>query len=331
MTTTGKTYRLLTRSDFDGLVCAILLKQKGMLGSIQFAHPKDVQDGRIAVSGDDILTNLPYVPGCHLCFDHHGSESIRNADIRSANYILEPAADSAARVLYQYYGGQAGFPDIRQDMMMAVDKADAAKFTLEDILYPQGWELLSFLMDARTGLGRFREFRVSNFQLMMDLIDACTQHSIEEILRLPDVEERVLLYRDHHDAFVDQILRCTTVHGALAILDLRDEETIYAGNRFMIYALFPQCEVSMHILPGLRRQNTVFAMGRSIFNRRSKVDIGELMLRYGGGGHEAAGTCQVENALAEQVRWEIVRSMRGEPCDSLVRERETQELPQLLG
>jgi len=309
MSTESKQYRLLTRSDFDGLVCAILLEELGILGSIQFVHPKDVQDGKIEVTGDDILTNLPYVRNCHLCFDHHSSEEIRTKDASDPNHILMGGADSAARVLYNYYGGLATFPNISEQMMSEVDKADSAKFDREDILRPQGWVLLSFLMDPRTGLGRFRDFRVSNYQLMMQLIDYCREHSIEDILFLPDVRERVDLYRKHADKFVAQIRRCTKVQGKVAVIDLRGEEVIYAGNRFMIYAVFPDCELSIHVLWGLKQQNTVLAAGKSILNRSSKIKLGDLLLEYGGGGHDAAGTCQVANESAETVLHEIVERL----------------------
>ncbi len=298
-------YRLITRSDFDGLVCAMLLKELNILGEIKFVHPKDVQDGKVEVNEFDILTNLPYVPGCHLCFDHHHSEEERGGGEKRTNHVLQSDADSAARVVYNYYGGAKRFPAIQEDMMVAVDKADAAQFTLEDILNPQGWELLSFLMDARTGLGRFRNFRVSNYQLMMALIDYCRDHSIEEILVLPDVVERVELYREHNDAFKEQVRRCARVHGSLVVLDLRKEETIYAGNRFLIYAMHPECTVSMHVLWGLKQQNTVFTIGKSIINRSSSLDIGSLCLEYGGGGHANAGTCQVSNEQAETAYAEL--------------------------
>jgi len=306
MTTEIKKYRLLTRSDFDGLVCAILLNELGTLGSIRFVHPKDVQDGKVEVTDQDILTNLPYAQSCHLCFDHHPSEEIRTKGSSGANHILKGEADSAARVLYDYYGGHNAFPHIDERMMAEVDKADSARFDREDILHPQGWVLLSFLMDPRTGLGRFRDFRVSNYQLMMQLIDACRQHTIDEVLNLPDVRERIDLYRQHSDKFVAQIRRCTKVHGNVAVLDLRGEEVIYAGNRFMIYALFPECELSIHVLWGLKQQNTVFAVGKSILNRNSQTKIGDVLLNYGGGGHDAAGTCQIANESAENMLKEIV-------------------------
>ncbi|WP_417736579.1 exopolyphosphatase [Rosistilla oblonga] len=306
MATSKKQYRLLTRSDFDGLVCAILLKEMGILGDIKFVHPKDMQDGIIEVTDNDILTNLPYVKGCHLCFDHHASEATRNEEVGSEDYILVPHADSAARVVYDYYGGKQRFPEISDDMMQAVDKADSAKFDLEEVLNPSGWGLLSFLMDARTGLGRFHDFRISNYHLMMELIDCCKNYSIQQILALPDVQERVDIYRAHEKLAKDQIRRCSTVYGNLIVLDLRDEETIYATNRFTIYSLFPQCNISMHVLWGKMQQNTVFTIGKSIFDRKCSTDVGELCLKYNGGGHTAAGTCQVAHEDSARVLDELI-------------------------
>ncbi|HEY3020523.1 MAG TPA: exopolyphosphatase [Solirubrobacteraceae bacterium] len=305
-------YRLVTRSDFDGLVCAALLKELGMLEDILFVHPKDMQDGKVEIGPGDITTNLPYVPGVGLAFDHHASEGLRVVDTPD-NHILSATAKSAARVVYDHFGGAERFPRISAELMDAVDKADSAAFTEDEILEPGGWPLLSFLMDPRTGLGRFREFRISNYQLMMQLIDACTELTVEEIIALPDVAERVALYREHADAAVEQIRRCATVHGDLVVLDLRDEEVIHPTNRFTLYALFPQCNLSVHVLWGLRKQNTVFAMGKSILNRTSPIDVGELMLSYGGGGHEAAGTCQVDNDRAAAVQAELIARVSGTP------------------
>src|SRR4051794_3909666 len=290
-------YRLVTRSDFDGLVCATLLKQLGMLDDILFVHPKDMQDGKVALTDRDITTNLPYVAGVHLAFDHHDSELERLADT-PANHVISADAMSAARVVYEHFGGAATFPGISEELMDAVDKADAAQFAEDEILDPHDWIFLSFLMDPRTGLGRFRDFRVSNYQLMMDLIDVCADHPVEEILAMPDVAERVALYRAHAEQAQQQIRRCATLEGDVVVLDLRDEEVIHPTNRFTIYALFPQARVSVHVLWGLRQQNTVFACGKSILDRTSPADIGSLTLEYGGGGHQAAGTCHVANEHA---------------------------------
>lgn len=297
-------FRLVTRSDFDGLVCAALLKHLQLIDDILFVHPKDMQDGKIDISPRDITTNLPYVAGCHLAFDHHLSETIRNQ--AADNHIIDAEAPSAARVVWRHYGGHNAFPAAWDEMMEAVDKADAAQFSRDDILDPQDWELLSFIMDARTGLGRFRDFRISNYQLMMQLIDFCQSHGIGEILQLPDVEERVALYREHNRAAQEQIKRCATVHHNLVVLDLRNEETIYAVNRFVIYALFPQCNISIHVMWGLKQQNTVFAIGKSILDRSSNTNVGELCLGYGGGGHLNAGTCQVSNDDAQTVLQELI-------------------------
>ena len=305
-------FRLVTRSDFDGLVCGMLLRELNLIDEIKFVHPKDMQDGVVPISQRDIITNLPYVEGCHLAFDHHTSEMTRNAGRDLSNHIIDPTAPSAARVVYRHFGA-AAFPRISDELRAAVDKADAAQFSREQILDPQGWVLLNFLMDSRTGLGRFRDFRISNYELMMQLIEHCRDHSIAEVLALPDVKERVELYNAHREPFVAQLRRCTSVHGKLALIDLRFEEVIYAGNRFMIYALYPDCDVSAHLMWGLKKQNTVFAIGKSILDRGSQVDVGALCLAYGGGGHRAAGTCQVLNERAENVRNELILALSAQP------------------
>jgi len=301
----NKKFRLVTRSDFDGLVCAVLLKHLDVIDEIKFVHPKDMQDGKIEIGPRDITTNLPYVAGAHLVLDHHASETIRNTGERP-NHIIHPDAPSAARVVFDHFGGYSAFPPEWDGMMAEVDKADAAQFSLDEILHPTDWVLLNYLMDSRTGLGRFRDFRISNYDLMMELIDYCRKHSIEEIMQLPDVKERADLYFEHEEKFKAQLKFCSTVYHNLVVLDLRNEPTIYAGNRFMIYALFPETNISIHVLWGVKQQNTVFATGKSILNRSSMTNIGELMLQYGGGGHENAGTCQVNKEKAETVLHELI-------------------------
>ena len=302
---TSRHFRLVTRSDFDGLVCGMLLREAELIGDIKFVHPKDMQDGTVPITSRDIITNLPYVEGCHMAFDHHSSEFSRRVTAAD-NHVIDPDAPSAARVVYDYYGGRAAFTRFNDALMRAVDKADSAQFSADEIVDPTGWVLLNFIMDSRTGLGRFRSFRISNYELMMQLIERCRELDVDAVLELPDVKERIALYREHRERFEDQLRRCATVHGKLVKLDLRDEEIIYAGNRFMIYALFPQCSVSMHVLWGLKQQNTVFAIGKSILDRSSPVDIGAICLGFGGGGHKAAGTCQVANGRADAVMAQLI-------------------------
>jgi len=301
-------FRLITRSDLDGLVCAVLLKELNLIDDIKFVHPKDMQDGKIEVTNKDITTNLPYVDGVHLAFDHHLSETLRNEKQKS-NHIILPDAPSAAEVVYQYYGGENRFEKKFDELVQVANKADSAMFTKQEILDPQGWVLLNFLMDPRTGLGRFRDFRISNYQLMMELIDACKELSIDEIMALPDVVERVNLCERYKDEFISQLKRCSTVYDNVVFLDLTSEDIIYPGNRFMIYALYPQCNISIHKLWGFKKQNTVFAVGKSIVNRSSDANIGDLMLNYEGGGHMAAGTCQVPHEIADAVLDDMVENL----------------------
>lgn len=304
--------RLVTRSDFDGLACAMMLKELQLIDEIKFVHPKDVQDGKIELSKNDITTNLPYDPRVSLAFDHHESEVDRLKAIETGGkLIIDPKARSAARVVYDYYGGKEAFPRISEDLMTAVDKGDSADFTMDEILDPKGWVLLHYLMDARTGLGRFHHFRISNYDLMMELIDYCLDHDIDEILELPDVKERVELYFEQAEQFKAQLRRIARVHDKVVVLDLRKEEVIHAGNRFMIYALYPETEISVHVAWGFRKQNTAVMIGKSIVNKASQVDIGELCLQYGGGGHRNAGTCQMDNDVVDEKLPDIIRALNG--------------------
>jgi nanoRNase/pAp phosphatase (c-di-AMP/oligoRNAs hydrolase) len=301
-------YRLLTRSDFDGLVCAVLMKHIGLIEEIRFVHPRDMQEGLIEVSDEDITANLPYVEGVHLAFDHHYSERLRVG--YRPNHIIDPDAPSAARVVYEYYGGDASFAAIPKDMMEAVDKGDSAQFTREEVLNPTGWILLNFIMDARTGLGRFKNFRISNYQLMLNLIDYCTEHTIDEILEIADVKERVRVYEEHKEPFKRQIRQASVRIENVLKCDMRPFDTIYAGNRFVKFALFPQANIAVQVMWGFQKQNTVISLGKSIFDRSSPVNIGSLMMEYGGGGHEGAGTCQVSNERADEVVEEIIERVK---------------------
>jgi nanoRNase/pAp phosphatase (c-di-AMP/oligoRNAs hydrolase) len=288
--------RLVTRSDFDGLVCAMLLRELNLVDEIKFVHPKDVQDGKVELSENDITTNLPFDKRVGLAFDHHESELLRNnAEEYRGKYIIDGNARSAARVVYDYYGGAETFKNVSEEIMLAVDKGDSADFTREEILNPTDWVLMNFLMDARTGLGRFHDFRISNYALMMELIEYCVNHSIKEVLELPDVKERVDLYFEQQELFKQQLKELTKIVGKVAVIDLRNTETIYAGNRFMVYAMWPETELSVHVAWGFKKQNTAVMIGKSIINRASKFNIGELCLSYGGGGHANAGTCQLDN------------------------------------
>lgn len=301
--------RLVTRSDFDGLVCAVLLRHAGVIDEYKFAHPKDLQDGLVEVGKNDVLANVPYVKGCGLWFDHHSSEAERLGAIAFSG--SSRVAPSCARVIWDFYGGHDAFPASFDRMMEAVDRVDSGDLSAAEIQKPEGWILLGALMDPRTGLGRYRDYRISNYQLMLDMIDYCADKGVEEILALPDVKERVDRYFSQQTLFESMLKRCTTMQGNVIVTDLRGEEEIYSGNRFSVYALFPDCNVSILAIWGLKKQNVVFTVGYSILNRTCTVDIGSLMLKYGGGGHYKVGTCQVPVDKAEAVLAEITAALRG--------------------
>ena len=282
--------RLITRADFDGLACGTILLELGIIDNWKFVHPRDIQEGKVEVNENDVLTNVPYAPGCGMWFDHHASEFDRidpNVNVEGVR-ILSP---SCARIVYDYYGGINRLPHLA-DMVEAADKVDAAQLSIEEITNPRGWILLGFIMDPRTGLGRSRQFSKGNFELMEDLMDACRDYSIEELLMLPDVAQRIEYYHQQSTDFRDMILKHSRTDGDAIVTDLRDVESIKTGNRFLLYSLFPEQNISVWIVDGFTG-NCSIAVGQSIVTRTSKVDVGTLCAKYGGGGHTKVGTCQV--------------------------------------
>jgi nanoRNase/pAp phosphatase (c-di-AMP/oligoRNAs hydrolase) len=300
--------RLVTRSDFDGLVCGMLLKEEGLIDDIQFVHPKDLQDGIFMAESRDVLCNVPYVPGCGMWFDHHSSEQDRVGWNQSVKGVSKKAP-SCAGIIYEYLGGETKYPKFKE-LIQAVDKVDSGQLTQEDIRNPQGWVLLGFIADPRTGLGRFHEFRISNYNLMLEFINHFRTLSLEEILAHSDVRERIDLYREQSELFVEMLKKHTRIDGNVIITDLRNVETIYASNRFTIYGVFPEQNVSLWITDGKGKQNVMIACGYSILNRTCTTDVGALMLKYGGGGHKQVGTCQVPYDEANQTIAEIVAELK---------------------
>ncbi len=300
--------RLVTRSDFDGLVCGMLLKEEGLIDDVKFVHPKDLQDGSFKAEPQDVLCNVPFVPGCGMWFDHHSSELDRVGWDQNVKGVSKKAP-SCAGIIYEYFGGEKKFAKFAE-LIKAVDKVDSGQLTPEDIRDPQGWVLVGFITDPRTGLGRFREFRISNYNLMMEFINHLRTMTLEEILEHPDVKERIDLYRAQDKLFVEMVKTHSKTDGNVLITDLRGVDTIYASNRFTIYGVFPEQNVSLWITPGKGDLNVVIACGYSVVNRTCTADVGALMLKYGGGGHKQVGTCQVATADADKAIAEIVRGLK---------------------
>jgi len=301
--------RLLTRSDFDGLICAVLLKEAGVMDEWMFVHPKDVQDGKVDCRPNDILANVPYAPGCGLWFDHHSSEADRLGTIRFSG--ASKPYPSCARVIWEYYGGHKTFPARFDTMLSQVDRCDSGNLTPDEVAHPEGWILLSFIMDPRTGLGRYRDYRISNYQLMMRLVDLCRTEPVEAILADPDVGERVKRYFEQEAQFAAMLRARSRVIGKVLLIDLREQEEIFTGNRFTAYAIFPETNVSVQVIWGKAKQNVVLTVGKSILDRSNTEDIGRLMLAHGGGGHKNVGTCQVPESQAERVIRDVVALLNG--------------------
>jgi nanoRNase/pAp phosphatase (c-di-AMP/oligoRNAs hydrolase) len=300
--------RLLTRSDFDGLACGALLVYLGLIDEWKFVHPKDIQDGLIEATDNDILANIPYIKGCKLWFDHHSSESERLGKNIYFEGVSKPAP-SCARVVYEYYGGDAKLSKFAE-MIHYVDRVDSGNLTPDEILDAKGWVLLGFIMDPRTGLGRFRNFTISNYDLMKELAIACSEKTITEILAMPDVKERLDLYYEQTKNYKEMILKYAKTVGNVILVDLRNVETIFAGNRFLIYTLFPDQNISVWIVDGRNKVNVAVTVGYSIINRTATADVGALLLYYGGGGHKQVGTCQVAYDDADKIIAEIIEKLK---------------------
>ena len=296
--------KLITRSDFDGLACGALLLHLGYVDDWQFVHPKDIQDGLVQATDNDILANIPYIPGCKLWFDHHSSEAER---LGSDTYFegVSRRAPSCARVIYEHYGGDEKLGHFAE-MIRYADKIDSADLTIDEIKNPSGWVLLGFIMDPRTGLGRFRNFTISNYDLMKNLAFACSTKNIEEILAMPDVIERKNAYFEQEELFKEMLEKHVKTDKNVIVADLRGVETIHAGNRFLMYTLYPDQNISVWIMDGKNKQNTAITVGYSIINRSATVEVGSMLLAYGGGGHDQVGTCQVPNKDADKIIKEIV-------------------------
>jgi oligoribonuclease NrnB/cAMP/cGMP phosphodiesterase (DHH superfamily) len=308
----NKKYRLLTRSDLDGLVCAVLLKHLEIIDNLKLIDsPGSMSGGEVPVGPDDIITNLPYVPGAHLCFDHHVSETIRNTPHHG--YIIDPNAPSAARFVYEYYGGDNRFPPFFREIMEAVDKADSGDFTRDEILFPKNWPLLNFLLDTRSRIEEWEKFALDEYRFKEEIIDMMGALSIEQIMRAPEVKKRADVYFKYEESYKVQLVSGVTVYDRIAVFDTRLFDRIYPGNRFVIYALYPHCNLSIQIREEKDGKTITFSVGKSIINRTSSANIGELMFAYGGGGHRAAGACHVDKKDAERVFHEIIDKLQASP------------------
>ena len=302
--------RLLTRSDFDGLICAALLTEIGIVDEYKFVHPKVIQDGILKIKANDVLANMPYAPGCGLWFDHHASEQQR-LNIDSLNFKGDSRpAPSTTQIIWDYYGGEKRFGKHFLPLIKVTNKFDAGILAHEDILKPKGWILIAFLLDPRTGLGRFSDYRISNNQFIEDMIQYLRTKAEEDILQVPDVKERVQRYYEQQELFEQMLERCCEIRGKIIINNLLNEETISSGNRFLVYVLHPDQNIEIRVMWGVKKQKVVFTCGHSILNRTSRTNVGNLMLKYGGGGHLRVGSCQVTADRWEQVLEELVEQIQ---------------------
>jgi hypothetical protein len=294
--------RLVTRGDLDGLTCAVLVTTCEQIEDILLIHPQDVTDKKVPITRADILANLPYHPQCGKWFDHHllTASNERPPEHFDGRYGLSP---SAARMVFEYY--IEAHPEIRkyETLLSETDRLDSAMLNLEDVLDPKDYILLGYTLDPRTGLGAFHDY-------FLKLVEWLKSLPISEILALPEVARRSTVLREQDVAFRDATRTRSRLEGNVVFTDFRGEEAPPVGNRFLVYTLFPQANVSLRVHWGPRKEFVAAAVGHSIFNRTSRTNVGELMSRYGGGGHRGAGTCLLPRDKAEDQIAEIIASMR---------------------
>jgi hypothetical protein len=294
--------RVLTRGDLDGLTSAVLISLVEKVTEIRFAHPKDVQDGKVPCDKDDVVVNLPFVKGCGLWFDHHVSEEKKIADIGSFKGRFE-VAPSAARVVYKYYNKPEVF-DKYKDLLEATDKLDSAQLTPDDVASPQGWILLGYTLDPRTGLGP--EFQ----KYFRWLVEYVKEVSLDKILRHPEVKKRVDRVLQDQDEFRKLLQHRSRLEGKVIVTDFRGVKDAPVGNRFLVYTLHPGGSVEVRIFPGKGGSTVNVAIGHSIFNRSCKVSAGDLCAEHGGGGHFGAGTCQLDPVKADRQIQDIIARLQ---------------------
>ncbi|MEE9166801.1 MAG: exopolyphosphatase [Candidatus Neomarinimicrobiota bacterium] len=302
--------RVIYRGDLDGTVCAAILEEVGLCDELKQAHPKDMQEGRVDVSDQDIICNLPYHPNCHMWFDHHSGEIDRTRLPSDFKGLVEEAP-SAAGLVYKYF--LPDHPELRKlgEIVRDTDLVDSANLTLEQVKEPQGAILLGFLLDPRTGLGLIHDFAISNYQWVLQVPHLLTEHTVDEVLAMPDTQERIMKYHELQETAAEFYSENSYLDGNVIVTDVRGKK-IPAANRFLIYTL-PSLEegnISVRIADGKKGEFDTISVAHSIFVRSSTVDANELCRKYGGGGLKGAATCQPLLDESDKVFKDIVEACK---------------------
>ncbi len=294
--------RLVTRGNLDGLACAVLITETEPVESIELIHPQDITDDKFKVEPGDILANVPYHPRCTKWFDHHSATGTyeKPPTVFEGRY---GAAPSTSRLVFEYYRPAQPALDRFADFLREVDRFDSADLRLEDVTAPQGFILIGFTMDPRTGLGDFRDY-------FHQLRQAIGSKPLAEVLALPEVRERAERIAREREEFLKAMRQHSRQVGSVILTDLREAAEVPAGNRFLIYTLFPEANVSVRLAWGPGRKFAVATVGHSIFNRTCPVHVGELMAKYGGGGHRGAGATPLAPEHADRLVAEIVEELQ---------------------
>lgn len=294
--------RLVTRGDLDGLTCAVLISLNEKIDKILLTHPQELTEGKVRIESSDIIANLPYQSGCGMWFDHHlhtASRSTPDEDFKGSF----GQAPSAARLVYEYYDGPKRWPQF-EALVEQTDRLDSANLTLDDIIDPQGYIKLGFTIDGRSGLGPFDEYFISLVQLLRK------SPPLDEVLFHPEVARRCRRLEEEDIQLHAALKEHSRVEDNVVLTDFRSLERVPVGNRFLVFALFPQINVAARVQWGARREFAMLTLGHSILNRTCQTNVGALAARYGGGGHQGAGSIKLTSDYDQQIQM-IVAELKG--------------------
>lgn len=282
--------RIVTRPDFDGIVCAVLLfEAENIDQDIFWTEPNEVQKKKISVSPDDIMANLPYMPGCGMWFDHHVSNQ-PDLDFKGAFEI----APSAAGVIYTYYRDRGRLDSRFDELVKNTDVIDSASLNMDQVRCPEKYPYILLSMTIKN-------HEYSDTAYWNRLVNLLRSNDIDSVIGDPEVQKRCAAVIEENHVYEKHLMTYTKIENRISITDFRSLEDVPDGNRFLSYSLFPETIASVKIRYSRPdKKHVQISIGHSIFNRQCRVNVGKLLAEYGGGGHAGAGGCTLDADSAQE-------------------------------
>lgn len=288
--------RIVTRPDFDGIVCAVLLRQ-ALESSlpIYWIEPNDIHSGSADIRDGDIIANLPWHPHAYLWFDHH----VSNKPSREVPGAFD-IAPSAAGVIHKYYKRRHLLDSRFDELVDQTDMIDSADLTRQQVLAPEDYPYLILSMTIKNN-------GFQDIPYWERLVEMLGKADITTVLEDPGVGSRCREVIEENKAFKHYLEAYTVMVGGISVTDFRSLEKVPSGNRFLTYSLFSDSIASIKIrYAGQDKERVLISVGHSIFNRACRVNVGTMLARYGGGGHCGAGGCTLDARDAQEKIDEIL-------------------------